>query len=111
VDGRLTRACLSLAVRAAGRHVSTVEGLAREGVLDRVQTAFVQHGAIQCGFCTPGFLMTTTALLAEHPAATDHEIREFLSGNFCRCGGYTLILNAVRSLVGRDVVTRRAARA
>lgn len=101
VDGRLARACLALAVRAAGRAVTTVEGLAAEGALSPVQEAFVRHGAIQCGFCTPGLVVTATALLAEHPHATDEEIREFLSGNFCRCGGYTLILNAVRSLAGR----------
>jgi aerobic-type carbon monoxide dehydrogenase small subunit (CoxS/CutS family) len=102
VDGRLTRACLSLAVRAAGTSVLTVEGLATDGTLDPVQEAFVRHGAIQCGFCTPGLLMTTKALLAEHPRASDAEIREFLSGNFCRCGGYTLIVNAVRALVGKE---------
>lgn len=101
VDGRLTRSCLALAVRAEGRDVLTVEGLAHEGKLDPVQEAFVRHGAIQCGFCTPGFVLTTRALLVEHPHASDEEIREFLSGNFCRCGGYTLIMNAVRELVGR----------
>jgi aerobic-type carbon monoxide dehydrogenase small subunit (CoxS/CutS family) len=101
VDRRLTRACLALAVRAGGTSVLTVEGLAADGTLDPVQDAFVRHGAIQCGFCTPGLLLTTKALLAEHPRASDDEIREFLSGNFCRCGGYTLIMNAVRELAGR----------
>ena len=101
VDGGLTRACLALGIRAAGTSVLTVEGLAVDGALDRVQDAFVRHGAIQCGFCTPGLLLTTTALLAAHPHATDAEIREFLSGNFCRCGGYTSIMNAVRELAGR----------
>jgi aerobic-type carbon monoxide dehydrogenase small subunit (CoxS/CutS family) len=101
VDGRLTRACLSLAVRAGGARIETVEGLAEDGRLAPVQDAFVRHGAIQCGFCTPGLLMTTRALLAEHPRASDEQIREFLSGNFCRCGGYTLIMNAVRELAGR----------
>jgi carbon-monoxide dehydrogenase small subunit len=101
VDGHLTRACLALGVRAAGTSVLTVEGLAVDGTLDPVQDAFVRHGAIQCGFCTPGLLLTTKALLAEHPHATDAEIREFLAGNFCRCGGYTLIMNAVRELAGR----------
>jgi aerobic-type carbon monoxide dehydrogenase small subunit (CoxS/CutS family) len=101
VDGRLTRSCLALAVRAAGASVLTVEGLARDGQLDPVQEAFVRHGAIQCGFCTPGFVLTTRALLAEHPRPTDDEIREFLSGNFCRCGGYSLIMNAVRDLADR----------
>jgi aerobic-type carbon monoxide dehydrogenase small subunit (CoxS/CutS family) len=102
VDGRLTRACLALAVRLDGASVLTVEGLAVDGVLDPVQDAFVRHGAIQCGFCTPGLLLTTRALLTQHPQASDDEIREFLSGNFCRCGGYTLIMNAVRELAGRD---------
>ena len=101
VDGRLTRACLALAVRADGATVETVEGLVADGALDPVQDAFVRHGAIQCGFCTPGLLVTTRALLAERPDASDAEIREFLSGNFCRCGGYTLIMNAVRELAGR----------
>jgi aerobic-type carbon monoxide dehydrogenase small subunit (CoxS/CutS family) len=96
VDGRLTRACLALAVRAAGARVETIEGVGDGETLDRVQAAFVAHGAIQCGFCTPGMVMTTRALLAEHPRPGDEQIREFLSGNFCRCGGYTLIMNAVR---------------
>ncbi len=103
VDGRLTRACLALAVRAGGTAIVTIEGLATEGRLDPVQDAFVRHGGIQCGFCTPGFVLTTTVLLADHPQATDEEIREYLAGNFCRCGGYTLIMNAVRELAGRPV--------
>lgn len=103
VDGRLTRACLALAIRMQGASVLTVEGLAQDGHLDPVQDAFVRHGAIQCGFCTPGFVLTARALLAERPHATDEEIREFLSGNFCRCGGYALILDAVRSLAARPV--------
>jgi aerobic-type carbon monoxide dehydrogenase small subunit (CoxS/CutS family) len=101
VDGRLTRACLALAVRAEGSHVTTIEGLASSDRLDPVQAAFVRHGAIQCGFCTPGMVLTVRALLAGWPQPTDDEIREFLSGNFCRCAGYNLILNAVRELAGR----------
>ena len=96
VDGRLTRACLALAVRAGGAHVETIEGVADGETLDRVQAAFVAHGAIQCGFCTPGMVMTAKALLAEHPHPSDEEIREFLSGNFCRCAGYQRIITAVR---------------
>jgi len=103
VDGRLTRACLALAVRARGASVVTVEGLATEDRLDPVQDAFVRHGAIQCGFCTPGLVLTTKVLLADHPEATDDEIREYLAGNLCRCGGYALIMNAVRELAGRRV--------
>lgn len=108
VDGRLTRACLALAVRATGRRVLTIEGLAHDGQLDPVQEAFVRHGAIQCGFCTPGFVLTTRVLLEEHPHPSDEEIREFLSGNFCRCGGYRLIMNAVRELA--DQGRRRGSR-
>ncbi len=97
VDGELVRSCLFLAIRAEDRSVLTVEGLARDGELGPLQRAFVDTGAVQCGFCTPGFLMSSTALLRDQPHPTDEEIREFLSGNFCRCGGYTLILAAVRN--------------
>jgi aerobic-type carbon monoxide dehydrogenase small subunit (CoxS/CutS family) len=100
VDGRLTRACLALAVRAEGTRVVTIEGLGAGGALHPMQEAFVKHGGIQCGFCTPGMVITATALLEEHPRPTDHEIREFLSGNFCRCAGYNLILDAVRDAAG-----------
>jgi carbon-monoxide dehydrogenase small subunit len=109
VDGELVRSCLFLAVRAEGRSVRTVEGLARDGALDPVQDAFVRHGAVQCGFCTPGFLMATKALLRDHPAPTDGEISEYLSGNFCRCGGYTLILAAVRDAANADAAGGSAA--
>ena len=107
VDGRLTRSCLALAVRADGTRVVTIEGVASGDTLDAVQDAFVRHGAIQCGFCTPGMVLTTRALLAEHPRPTDHEIREFLSGNFCRCAGYSLILNAVRAAAGLQPTEKR----
>ena len=100
VDGRLTRACLALAVRAEGPRVTTIEGLGTGALLHPIQDAFVRHGAIQCGFCTPGMVITAKALLDEHPRPTDREIREFLSGNFCRCAGYNLILNAVRDAAG-----------
>ncbi len=109
VDGELVRSCLYLAIRAEGRSVLTVEGLARDGELDPVQRAFVEHGAVQCGFCTPGFLMSTKALLRDHADPTDDEIREYLSGNFCRCGGYTLILAAVRDAAGGSATGGAAA--
>jgi aerobic carbon-monoxide dehydrogenase small subunit len=96
VDGELVRSCLYLGVRAADREVLTVEGLANDGVLDPVQRAFLDQGAVQCGFCTAGFLMTTRALLADHPDPSEDEIREYLSGNLCRCGGYPMIMAAVR---------------
>jgi carbon-monoxide dehydrogenase small subunit len=100
VDGRLTRACLALAVRADGARVTTIEGVGSDAALHPIQDAFVRHGAIQCGFCTPGLIITTKALLDENPRPTDHEIQEFLSGNFCRCAGYNMILNAVRDAAG-----------
>jgi carbon-monoxide dehydrogenase small subunit len=88
-----------LAADVAGRRVLTIEGVGRPGALSRVQQAFVDHGAIQCGFCTPGFVLATTALLASNPKPTDAEIRHFLRGNVCRCTGYVKILEAVKSLV------------
>ena len=101
LDGRLVRACLTLARRAAGRRVMTVEVLDAPGGLTALQRAFIEHGAIQCGFCTPGMLMATTALLEAHPHPTDDEIREFLAGNLCRCTGYAGIVAAVRSAAER----------
>jgi len=106
VDGRLTRACLALAVRADGARVVTIEGIGAEGALHPVQDAFVRHGAIQCGFCTPGMVIAAVALLDEHPRPTTDEIREFLSGNFCRCAGYNLIVSAVRDAAGLREETR-----
>src|SRR5262245_30210714 len=97
LDGATARSCLLLAVQADGADVTTVEGLALDGEhLHPVQEAFrLEHG-LQCGFCTPGFLMTVTAFLAEHPRPTDDEIRRELSGNLCRCTGYQNIVRAVR---------------
>ena len=96
MDGTLVCACLVLAAQADGHEVVTVEGLAEHGRLHRVQEAFVEAGAVQCGFCTPGLVVATAALLRENPAPTDDEIREALSGNLCRCTGYTKIFDAVR---------------
>jgi aerobic-type carbon monoxide dehydrogenase small subunit (CoxS/CutS family) len=96
LDGRLVRSCLYLAVRAEGKNVRTVEGLARGEQMSPLQEAFVDCGAVQCGFCIPGFLMATAWLLDQDPPATDQEIREHLSGNLCRCGGYPQILAAAR---------------
>jgi carbon-monoxide dehydrogenase small subunit len=98
VDGRLVRSCLYLALRAAGRDVLTIEGLGVDGQLDPIQEAFVTHGAIQCGFCTPGMIIVTRALLSDNPRPDEKDIREFLSGNLCRCGSYTQVVNAVRAL-------------
>ena len=98
LDGRSARACLLLAVQLDGAAIETVEGLGSIDTLGRVQEAFRSHHALQCGFCTPGFLMTITDMLRHHPLESDAEIREALSGNICRCTGYEHIVNAVREL-------------
>ena len=96
LDGRLVCACLVLAAQAEDREVVTVEGLAGEGELHEVQRAFVEAGAVQCGFCTPGLIVATHDLLGRNPSPSDAEIREALAGNLCRCTGYEKILDAVR---------------
>lgn len=96
VDGEARLACLTLAAQVEGAKVTTVEGLAAEGRLTPVQAAFAECGGSQCGFCTPGFIMTTTAFLARNPEPKDAEIREALAGNLCRCTGYVKIFDAVR---------------
>ena len=96
LDGTLVCACLVLAARADGHEVVTVEGLAGNGELHRVQEAFVDAGAVQCGFCTPGLVVATADLLARRPDPSEDEIREALSGNLCRCTGYQKIFDAVR---------------
>ncbi len=96
VDGRLVRACLTLARRMDGRSITTVEGLDASGTVNALQRAFVAEGAIQCGFCTPGMLIAATALLDTHPDPSEHDIREYLSGNLCRCTGYARIVAAVK---------------
>lgn len=99
VDGLPVSSCTTLAADVDGRSVTTIEGIAQAGVLSRVQQAFVEHGALQCGFCTPGMILATTALLEMNSAPSEVEIRHFLRGNICRCTGYIKILEAVKSLV------------
>jgi len=96
LDRRLVCACLVLAAQAEGHELVTVEGLGEDGELHRVQAAFAETGAVQCGFCTPGFVVATADLLARSPNPSDDEIREALSGNLCRCTGYAKIFDAVR---------------
>lgn len=100
-DGTLVCACLVLAAQADGHEVVTVEGLADDGRLHRVQEAFVEAGAVQCGFCTPGLVVATADLLAGNPEPSEYEIREALSGNLCRCTGYAKIFDAVRLAAAR----------
>ncbi len=97
LDGEAVLSCMVLAVDADGRSVDTIEGVADVNELDPVQEAYIEEGAIQCGFCTPGFIMTTKALLAENPDPSEAEIREYLKGNYCRCTGYVNIVRAVQS--------------
>ena len=94
-DGRPIRACLVLAAHVRGRALVTVEGLEADGRLDPLQIAFAERGAVQCGFCTPGVLLAAKALLSDTPQPSAHEVREALSGNLCRCTGYTKIVEAV----------------
>jgi carbon-monoxide dehydrogenase small subunit len=96
LDGKLVCSCLVLAAQAVGHEVVTVEGLAEDGRLHRVQEAFVAAGAVQCGFCTPGLVVATADLLEHNSDPTDDQIREALSGNLCRCTGYAKIFDAVR---------------
>ena len=97
LDGKAVKSCTMFAVQADGREVLTVEGLAHDGKLDPVQEAFWNEHGLQCGFCTPGMIMTTKQLLADHPDPTDQEIRHGLEGNLCRCTGYQHIVNAVKA--------------
>ena len=97
VDGQPVRSCLMLAVQAEGVAITTVEGLADGETLHPLQQAFWDHHGLQCGFCTPGFLLTAKAFLEENPRPSDEEIREAISGNLCRCTGYHFIVEAIRS--------------
>ncbi len=97
LDGKLVCSCLVLAAQADGHEVVTVEGVGSARALHRVQQAFVDAGAVQCGFCTPGLIMATVDLLDHTPSPTDDEIREALSGNLCRCTGYQKIFDAVKA--------------
>jgi carbon-monoxide dehydrogenase small subunit len=96
VDGRAVRSCLMFAVQADGAAVTTIEGISPPGELSPVQEAFRDCHGLQCGFCTPGFVISVTAFLRDNPSPSDQEIREALSGNLCRCTGYQGIINAVR---------------
>ena len=95
VDGKIVRGCLMLAVQADGRRVDTIEGLSDSGEIAALQQAFHQRNALQCGFCTPGMLIAAQDLVANHPDASREQIREHLSGNYCRCTGYQAIVDAV----------------
>jgi xanthine dehydrogenase YagT iron-sulfur-binding subunit len=104
VDGRRVLSCLTLAAQCEDREVVTIEGLAGNGARHPVQEAFIRHDAFQCGYCTPGQIMSAVGLLAEGRAGSDEDIREFMSGNICRCGAYSNIVAAIREIAGRGGV-------
>ena len=104
VDGRIVRGCLMLAVQADGRRVDTIEGLSDSGELAELQQAFHRRNALQCGYCTPGMLIAAQDLVIRHPDATRGEIREHLSGNYCRCTGYQAIVDAVEDVLAAQRV-------
>jgi carbon-monoxide dehydrogenase small subunit len=99
LDGLPVRSCLLLAVEAEGRNITTIEGLSCGEKLHPLQDSFVEHHAIQCGFCSPGMILTASAFLEKNPSPTEDEIRRALSGNICRCTGYAKIIGAVKALV------------
>jgi carbon-monoxide dehydrogenase small subunit len=107
VDGKIVRGCLMLAVQANGRSVDTIEGLSDSGELAELQQAFHQRNALQCGFCTPGMLLAAQDLLQHRPEATREEIREHMSGNYCRCTGYQAIVDAVEDVLAKRRGTNR----
>ena len=98
VDGQPVNSCIYPALKAAGRRVLTVEGLANGDELHPLQKAFIEHGAVQCGYCTPGILLTAVALLEQNPHPTEAEIRRAISGNLCRCTGYLKIIQAIQAV-------------
>jgi xanthine dehydrogenase YagT iron-sulfur-binding subunit len=102
VDGKRVVSCLMLAAQCDGREITTIEGLSQNGELHPVQEAFVRHDAFQCGYCTPGQIMSAVSLLSEDRAGSDDEVREFMSGNLCRCGAYPNIVAAIREVAEGD---------
>ena len=101
LDGKRVLSCLTLTAQCDGRDVTTIEGLAPDGRLHPVQEAFIRHDGFQCGYCTPGQIVSAVALLQEGRAGSDEEIREFMSGNLCRCGAYPNIVAAIREVAGQ----------
>jgi carbon-monoxide dehydrogenase small subunit len=96
IDDKPINSCIYLAIEAQGKNICTIEGLVEDGALDPIQTSFVQKGAIQCGFCTPGFIVAAKSLLKDNPDPTEDEIREAMVGHLCRCTGYVQIVEAIR---------------
>ena len=106
LEGEPVNSCLVFAAQCDGREVTTIEGLREDGVLDRIQNAFIETGAVQCGFCTPGMILSAAALLSSNPEPSRDEIEEAISGNLCRCTGYVKIVDAVQLASARTTSTR-----
>jgi carbon-monoxide dehydrogenase small subunit len=102
VDGQVIRGCLTLAIQANGKQVQTIEGLTESRELQQLQAAFLEHNAFQCGFCSSGMLLTALEITKHHKQATREEIRELISGNYCRCTGYQAIVNAIESVLANS---------
>jgi carbon-monoxide dehydrogenase small subunit len=100
MDGKTVNSCLVLAAEADGKNIITIEGLTKDDRLHPIQQAFIDHGGFQCGFCTPGIIMSAKALLDANPKPTEEEIRKGISGNFCRCTGYTKIIESIQAAAG-----------
>lgn len=103
IDGKAVHACLTVAIQLEGSHVLTIEGLEHKGELSKIQKVFIEENAIQCGFCTPGMIMSAKALLMNNPHPSEQDIRNALAGNICRCSGYSQILKAVKKLAGEHM--------
>lgn len=103
MDGRAVLSCLVLAVEAQGKKIETIEGLARDGELHPLQKSFIEHGALQCGFCTPGMIMAAQGLLNENHRPSEQEVRSAIAGNLCRCTGYNTIVEAILDAAGKLV--------
>jgi aerobic-type carbon monoxide dehydrogenase small subunit (CoxS/CutS family) len=102
VDGKPVSACSVLAVDVDGTEIQTIEGLSKNGTLHPLQEAFMEFGALQCGYCTSGFILTAKALLDEYPRPSEQQIRDYLAGNFCRCGCYQEIMQAIKNVAGKS---------
>jgi len=107
INGQPKLACLTLAVECANQRITTIEGLANDGELTPLQQAFLDRGAVQCGFCTPGMVLTATALLKENSNPSEHEIKKALEGNLCRCTGYNKIMEAIQDAAQSTALERR----
>jgi aerobic carbon-monoxide dehydrogenase small subunit len=106
VDGRPVSSCLMLATNAEGKEIQTIEGLAKGDELDPVQQAFLDQQAFQCGYCTSGMIMATKALLSSNPKPSEEEVRDYLSGNICRCGTYQEVMAAIRTLAEKNIASK-----